>query len=445
MSTLELSPCDEALLAGNEGAARQLAMKIMVRMAALQGASRFIDITRAHIDGCIYTGAGSIRFAETLADHGGRVAVPTSMNVISLDRQRWRAQGVDPAWAEGADRVARAYVRMGARQTFTCAPYQTLDPPAFGEHIAWAESNAISYANAVLGARTNRYGDFMDICAALTGRAPLAGYHLDEARLGSLLVELPALGPLDASFYPVLGYLIGGRAGASVPVIAGLAATPSSDDLKAFAAAAATSGAVAMFHVVGVTPEAPTLRAAFGGRSPQERWCMSRDELAAAWRELSTVRDGRVDMIVLGSPHFSLGECRALATLAGDSHCHPGVEMLITTSHFVYKAARRTGVAEQVERFGGRFVTDTCILNSPIIPEASRTLMTNSAKYAHYAPGLLGRDIYFGSLADCVRSAVAGRPLISDPAWLYPTAHVPSTDRPVASASAHALGDEARP
>lgn len=418
MPAIELTARDRAILAGDEGPARQMAMRVVLRMAEVQGAPHLIDITRAHIDGCHYMGEASLRFAETLAERGGRVAVPTSMNVISLDRARWREQGVEESWAVPADRVAQAYVRMGARPTFTCAPYQTLDPPAFGEHIAWAESNAIAFANGVLGARTNRYGDFMDICAALTGRAPLAGYHCDEARLGTVLVELPALGRIDASFYPVLGYLVGGRVDTAVPVIDGLAGQPSTDELKALAAALATSGAVGMFHIVGVTPEAPTRAEALGRRAPAVTWAVTREELAGAWRELTTASGGRVDLIAFGSPHFSLEECRALAALVAGERKHPDVEVLITTSRIVHDAATRSGVAAALEEFGARFATDTCILLSPIVPARSRTLMTNSAKYAHYAPGLLGRDVYFGSMADCVRSAITAEPTITEPLWL---------------------------
>ena len=415
---LELDIRDRELLAGERGPARKIAMRILVRMAELQQATRFIDITRAHVDGCHYTGEASVQFAESLAAHGDTVAVPTSMNAISLDRARWREQGVADEWAGSAERIVQAYLRMGARSSFTCAPYQSLDPPVAGEHIAWAESNAIAFANGVLGARTNRYGDFMDICAALTGRVPLAGYHLDSARLGDVLVHLPPMQGLDQAFYPVLGYLVGGRVDRGVPVITGLNTKPTADDLKAFCAAVATSGSVAMFHVVGVTPEAPTIEAAFGGKQPGNRWAVHIAELAGAWRELTTAHDSSVDLVVLGSPHFSLAECQRLAEMVADRRRHPNVEVLITTNRIVYDAATRTGVAAVLERFGARFATDTCILLSPIVPDRSRTLMTNSAKYAHYAPGLLGRDVYFGNLADCVLTAVSGRPVISEPTWL---------------------------
>ncbi|MFY0544153.1 aconitase X [Brevibacillus sp. H7] len=419
MSNVELSERDKRILEGGEGKARQTAMRILLRMAELQGAPRLIDIKQAHIDGCIYTGEASLTFAEALAEQGGRVAVPTTMNAISIDRRRWREQGVDPQFASMADRLASAYERMGAKPTFTCAPYQLPDPPVFGEHIAWAESNAIVYANSVIGARTNRYGDLMDICAALTGRVPLAGYHLDKARLGTVLIELPDLGPLDSTFYPVLGYLVGNRIGNGVPVIHGLSDKPGADDLKAFGAALATGGAVAMFHIIGVTPEASTMEEAFGCNAPPDRWHIIRDELAAAWKNLSTAHEQTLDLVLMGSPHFSLAECFQLAELTEGKRCHPQVGFLITTSQFVYEAAKNAGILSTLENFGARFVTDSCLcMISPIVPDQSRTIMTNSGKFAHYGPGMLDRGVYFGSMADCVRSAVEGKPVITLPTWL---------------------------
>lgn len=419
MGIVQLSERDKHMLEGREGQARQTAMRIVLRMAELQGAARLIDIRRAHIDGCIYTGEASLLFAEALAAQRGQVAVPTTMNAISIDRQRWREQGVDPTFASLADRLAHAYERMGAKPTFTCAPYQLPDPPVFGEHIAWAESNAIVYANSVIGARTNRYGDLMDICAALTGRVPLAGYHLDKARWGTVLIELPDLGPLDPTFYPVLGYLVGNRIGNGVPVIHGLTDKPGADDLKALGAALATGGAVGMFHVVGVTPEAATLAEAFGDQAPPERWSITREELAAAWKNLSTAHERKLDLVLLGSPHFSIAECKQLAELVSGKRCHPHVGFLVTTSRFVYEEAKRTGIVSVLENFGASLVTDTCLcMISPLVPDQSQTIMTNSGKFAHYGPGLLNRGIYFGSMADCVRSAIEGRPVLTEPSWL---------------------------
>jgi predicted aconitase len=417
-ATPQLEDRDRALLAGEEGAARRVAMRILLRLAELQGAARFIDVTRAHIDGCIYTGDAILRFAETLAELEGRVAVPTTTNVISLDRRRWRDQGVDPAWADKATRLADAYLAIGAEGTFTCTPYEGYERPGLGEHIAWAESNAIAYANGVLGARTNRYGDLVDACAALTGRVPLAGYHLDEPRLGTVLFELDDISAADDALYPVLGYLVGAEAGSEVPVVSGLDGAPADADLKAFAAATATSGAVGMFHVVGVTPEAPTLADALGGRAPQRTIRVTRDDLARTWAQLGTSGAAELACVMFGSPHFSLEECRTLARAVAGTQRDPEVTVLVTTSAIVHGAAERLGLTGELEAFGARFVTDTCVLNSPVLPPARGAVMTNSAKYAHYSPGMLGRDVFFGSLDDCVRSAVAGRPLVEEPTWL---------------------------
>lgn len=418
--SVELTKHDKSMLEGREGKAKQVAMKVVLRMADVQGSSILIDIDRAHIDGCIYTGPASLHFAETLAELGGKVSVPTSMNAISIDRRRWREQGVDPDWAESANRLVEAYLRMGAEPTFTCAPYQLPNSPKLGEHIAWAESNAVVYANSVLGARTNRYGDLMDICAALTGRVPLSGYHLDEKRQGTVLIELPDIGRIDSSFYPTFGYLVGSRIGSGVPVITGLKHQPTLDDLKAFGAATATAGSVGMFHLVGVTPEASSVEEAFGYKQPIEHWKVTRQDLADVWENLSSAKGQKVDQITIGSPHFSLEECKQLAELVKKAQCKSGIEFLITTSQYVYEEAKKTGITNIIERFGAKFATDTCLcmINTPVIPEKSRTLMTNSAKYAHYAPGLVGRDIYFGSLEDCVKSAITGRPEITRPDWL---------------------------
>lgn len=420
MNRVKLTDNDKQMLDGKEGKAVQTAMRILLRMAKLQGAARFIDVTRAHIDGCIYTGKASLQFAEMLADHEGFVKIPTTMNAISIDRKRWRIQGVDQSFAELANRLALAYERMGAEATFTCAPYQLPAPPEYGEHIAWAESNAIVYANSVLGARTNRYGDFMDICAALTGRVPLSGYHLDRERLGTVYVKIPELGPPDSTFYTVLGYLIGRYVGNGVPVIDGLSSMPSDDDLKAFGAAAAAAGSVGMFHMVGVTPEAATVEMAFGGHPPRETWYITKGELRNAWKALSTASGNKVDQILVGSPHFSLKECNHLAELMSGERCDPRIRFLITTNDFVYNQAVENGAAAKIESFGATFSTNICLcmLNNDLVPEQMHTLLTNSGKFAHYGPGLLNRGVYFGSIIDCVQTAITGYLQQSMPSWL---------------------------
>ncbi|MGX9566888.1 cis-3-hydroxy-L-proline dehydratase [Pseudomonas sp. CFBP 5748] len=423
-STLDLTEQDRVLLDGTHGKAAQVAMQIVLRMAEIQGATQLLNVTQAHIDGCIYTGPASLRFAEQLVQWGAKVRVPTTLNSISVDQRRWRELGVDPALGEPASALGDAYMAMGAQLSFTCAPYLLDTAPKAGEQIVWAESNAVVYANSVLGARTQKYPDFLDICIALCGRAPLTGCHLDDQRKARLIVDVPALGNVDDSFYPLLGYHIGALAGRRIPLILGLEhAAPTLDDLKAFGAAFATTSAAPLFHIAGVTPEALDLAAVLESEVtlPLETVCVA--GLLASWRELNSARDNWVDVVSLGNPHFSLSEFAVLATLCAGRLKHPYVVLAITCGRAVLEQARKAGYLAAIEAFGAVLVTDTCwcMLGEPVIPPHATTLMTNSGKYAHYAPGLVGRGVHFAALADCVDAACSASTSGQPPRWLQPT------------------------
>jgi predicted aconitase len=395
-------------------------MSIVLRMAGVCGASELMDITAAHIDSTIYIGEAGLEFAERLAGLGARVAVPTTLNVSGLDEHHWQEWAVPAEWAQKAHQQMIAYQRMGTTPTWTCAPYQTRWRPRFGQQIAWGESNAIVFANSVIGARTERYPDLLDICCAITARVPAAGLHLTQNRAGHLLFRLlgvPRRVQEDSTFYPVLGYLVGNVAQDRIPVIDGLVTTPTEDQLKAFGAAAASSGAVALFHIVGVTPEAPSLTAAFQGREPRKVLDVTLQELRRARLELTSADGTRLDMVVLGSPHFSLDEFRQLAALIAGRRVHSSVRFLVTSSRSMTLLAKEAGYLSGLEAFGGRVTVDTCILASPMLPPDVKLLMTNSAKYAHYAPGMLKTRVTFGSLEDCVRSAVAGHVVRDESLW----------------------------
>jgi hypothetical protein len=419
--SLSLTPYDEALLRGDYGPAARLAMRILTRVAAAQGVARMMDIVAAHIDSTLYMGPATLEFAERLASLGAKVVVPTTLNVSGVDEQHWREWPVPPQWAEQARRQMLAYQSMGCAPTWTCAPYQTEFKPTFGQQIAWGESNAIVFANSVIGARTARYPDLLDICAAITGRVPARGLHLTENRVGQLVLRL-ADAPLALQhadeFYPVLGHLMGKLAAERVPVIDGLQVTPNEDQLKALGAAAASSGAVALFHCVGVTPEAPTLDAALQGHAPPQLIDVTMDKLRDARRELTTADGEQLDMVALGSPHFSLAEFKQLAPLLAGQRRHPRVEFLVTSSRAMTLLADKAGVLAPLRAFGGKLTVDTCVLTTPMLPSHIKVLMTNSAKYAYYAPGLLNTRVVFGGLADCVRSAIEGRVVRDESLWL---------------------------
>ena len=422
MTGVRLSPGDRAVLEREEGEGARLAMTVVTRMADVVGARELLDITAAHIDSSLYLGPATLEFAERLAAGGARVRVPATLNVSGVDVGGWRDWDVPAAWAEPARRQMEAYESMGCEPTWTCAPYQTQPRPTFGEQIAWGESSAIVFANSVLGARTERYPDLLDICCAITGRAPAAGLHLVENRAGEVLVDLsvvPERLARESALYPVLGHWIGLRAQGRIPVLDGLRARPEEDDLKALGAAMASSGAVGLFHWVGLTPEAPDRTAALQGGEPAVRLRPGSAELCAARDDLGSGlsdADG-LDLVVLGSPHFSLPEFGALARLVKGRRRHPEVRLLITTGRAVRTLAAKAGYLDAVAAFGGELTVDTCILTTPMMPDGIRRLMTNSAKYAWYTPGLLDRAIAFGSLTDCVESAVAGRVVRDDSVW----------------------------
>jgi predicted aconitase/predicted aconitase with swiveling domain len=414
-AALELTAADRALLEGEAGPAAKLAMEMLCRMAVLQGARRLLDVTRVHIDGCIYASPANLRFAEKMADLGGKLRVPTTMNAISVDYENWRSQGVAEDFGEPASRLADAYVRMGAQPSFTCAPYQLAEPPREGEEIGWSESNAVIYANSVLGARTAKHPDFLDLCIGLTGRAPESGVYLDQQRRARRVIEVELPEGYDDALWPLLGWLAGQRSPDRIPLLTGLEdSAPGEDDLRALCAAFGTTSAAPMLHLAGVTPE--------GGLPPAsgaDRARITRADFAEAWRGFNG-GGGKVDLVSLGSPHFSLAETRAFAALMEGSRCHPEVAAIITLGRTTLAAAREEGLYARLEKAGVQLVPDICwcSISEPVLPPRARVLMTNSGKYAHYAPGLCGREVRFGSLADCAAAAQSGKAPEELPAWL---------------------------
>jgi len=413
---LALTNRDRALLAGDFGPGAQFAMRIVVRSAETMGAAHLLDITSAHVDSCIYNGIAGLDFAERLRDGGARVAIPTSLNVASLDLLHPELNHGDEETGILARRLVDTYVDLGGRPTWTCAPYQLAERPGFGDQIAWAESNAIVFANSVLGARTNRYGDFIDISCAITGRVPAAGLHLDSGRRGTVLfrlVDLPnALLDQDA-FYPVLGHLIGLRCGNGVPIIEGLPQSTTEDQLKALGAASASSGSVALFHALGVTPEAPSLDAATHG-GDFDTVDVTPLGIAAARDQLTTRSDLPLGAVAIGTPHLSMDGFSQLVDLLEGIAIDDAIEFYVSTGRETLEAVTRRGWASILEEAGVTLVADTCTYVAPIIRKVDGLVMTDSGKWAWYAPGNIGVEVVFGSMAECVRSAQAGR-IVRDP------------------------------
>ena len=397
-------------------------MRLVLRAAEVTGADRLIDITRAHVDSCLYHGEATIDFVERLAEGEARVAVPTTLNVGAVDLLHPELFRGDPRVAERGRLLMDRYRALGARPTYTCAPYQLPDArPAFGEQVAWGESNAIAFCNSVLGARTNRYGDFIDVAAAVTGRVPDVGLHRTEARRATLVLRLasdvPARLREDDGLFPVLGIVLGRRAGSAVAVIDGLAPNQSEDRLKAIGAAAASSGSVAMFHVVGSTPEARNLNDALQHRPPEGVELVGLTELRTTRDELTTAAGERLGAVSLGTPHASLAELERYAAMLGDRSVHPDVELLVSTGRDVLAEAEEFGFAPRLRNAGVELLVDTCSYLVPVLRRTDGAVMTDSAKWAYYGPGNVGARVVLGSAAECIRSAVAGRVVRDETLW----------------------------
>lgn len=418
---VKLSAADEAMLAGAEGKARQVAMRIITRFAEVQGVTELIDVDQAHIDCCFYTGPAGLAFAEQICTWGGKVKVPATTNATSVDALLWQKAGVEASLGENSKRVAEAYTSIGVRPSFTCAPYLLGSAPGFGQQIAWGESNAVAYANSVLGARTMKYPDYLDICVALTGRGPLMASHTAAGRHATVRIDVPDLGATDDSFYPLLGYHVGFVAGSDIPVVIGLAdAPPSRDDLKAFSAAFATTAGAPMFHIAGVTPEADTVEQALAGKAPERHIVLTRGDLLRSWRELNTAAHSAVELVSLGNPHFSLDELGRAAELCRGKSKAAGVDLVITCGRDIYREADEAGLIGELKRFGADIIIDTCwcMIFAPMLPSGTRRLMTNSAKFAHYGPGITRREMHFAGLEACIAAASTGSTDRRLPSWL---------------------------
>lgn len=413
VAATDLTADERSMLDGGEGPGVAFAMRVLMSAARTQKASHLVPIVAAHVDGCLYHGQSSLDFVRHLADRGARVQVPTTLNVGGLDLHRKDIFLGPRTSLDEAGELMEAYVGLGCTPTFTCAPYQLPGRPPPGADVAWAESNAIVFGNSMIGLRTNRYGDLIDVCAAIAGRVPYSGLHVPANRAARAVftVDADALG-IDADLLPaLLGHHVSRLTGTMIPVIDGLADLAVDDDWgKAFGAAAASGGGVAMFHVAGHTPEAPDLETATRGLPPLLQRRVTHADLIAAHRELNSASDdSALGGVSLGTPHLSRSQLVRMAdVLAGR---RVSVPTYATTSRSVTEA--EPDAVRRLEDGGVTIVRDTCIYGPSKVIEPDGAMMTNSAKWAYYAPAQHGYQVVLASGDQCVESAVAGRILVT--------------------------------
>jgi predicted aconitase len=420
---MKLTPHEQAMLEGKEGKARQKAMDLLVRYGEALGAERLVDTNNV----CGTVGATTPFLREYGAKHGldavfsefsldsaevveiPKVSVYSSHLQQGLDPEHAERQGI-PAEVVKIYRQGEAYTaKLGVQPLNTCAPYTVGNVPTKGEHCAWMESSAVIYINSVLGARTNAEGRESAGAAMLTGKIPYWGYHLDENRRGTHLVELDAEVESTAD-WGLLGYYVGEIVQDKVPVITGVGKVPNLPRLKHFGAAAASSGGVEMYHLVGITPEAPSVEVAFGKNRIEQRIRVGMAELRQAYDAVnSTARDRDVDFIMLGCPHYTIEQIWEACRLLEGRRVHENTSLWIFTPRATKQLADQNGYTRIITEAGGHLMSDTCSALGRVLPKGTKVAAVDSAKQAHYLPAIMGVQCWFGSTEDCINAAVTGK------------------------------------
>lgn len=408
--TLCLTAEEEAMLAGEAGPGVRRAMEIVVALGRIYGAAELVPIASVQVSGVSYKNLGEagLDFLEAWAAQGARTRVPTTLNPAGMDLAAWRELGFSEAFARRQEAVIAAYTALGVTPNCTCTPYLVGRVPEFGQHVAWAESSAVSYANSALGARTNREGGPSALAAAITGRTARYGLHLDENRQATVVVDVHCAIRSEADL-GALGYLVGQQVKNRVPYLRFRDWGLENWTLKGLGAAMAASGAVALYHIEGVTPEARMGDVVAPGA---ER--LTVDDLASAHAALNG-QAGEVDLVSLGCPHASLAELELVAGHLDGRRVKAA--LWVTTARTTRESAEAADLVARIEAAGGRVVADTCMVVAPVAELGFRTMATNSAKMAFYAPAHSGLAVRFGSMEQCVAAAVTGKWSAFGEAW----------------------------
>jgi predicted aconitase len=377
---MKLSKTEQAMLNGDEGRATQKSMEILTALGKIYGAEKLIPVTSVQISGVSYANLGEagLHFLAEMAAGGGRSRVLTTLNPAGMDIENWENLGISAEFAENQNRVLDSFGQMNIITTASCTPYLIGNVPHFGEHIAWAESSAVCYANSVLGARTNREGGPSALAASLTGMTPVYGYHLDENRVPTFTVEVENEFSENSDF-GALGKAIGervqGRQGLKVPYIRGIESAEV-ENLKSFCASVATYGGVALFHMPGITPEARFIA------PPEDGFSISAAEIHQARESMIDVSSSQeVDFVSLGCPHLSIKEVARIAELLAGKTVTK--EFWITTARPIKNIADMMGYTAVIEEAGAKFAADTCCVVAPIEGRFA-AMATDSAKACYY-------------------------------------------------------------
>ncbi|KHF41601.1 aconitase X [Halalkalibacter okhensis] len=422
---MRLTEHEQAMLDGKEGPAKQKAMDLLVRYGEALGAERLVDTNNVSSS----VSASSPVMREFAAKHGGgfdaifsefnldsaetvkipKIETHACQLIQAVDPDHWQTQGISRERYELNKESEEYSGSIGIQLLSTCTPYQVGNVPVKGEICAWMESSAVVYINSVLGARTNCEGKESTGAAMLTGKIPYWGYHIDENRLGTDLVEVE-IEMETMEDWGLLGYYIGEMIGDRVPVINGIKGTPDHNMLKHFGAAASSSGGIEMYHMPGITADASTVEEAFGNNKPKTVIKYGKAERQQAYELLNhSAKDKEVDFIMLGCPHASLEQLWDICKLLDGRKINGNTDVWIFTPRALRQVADRSGYTKIIQDAGAKLMSDTCPAIGQILPEGTKVVATDSAKQAHYLPAIMGIQTWFGSLEDCINAAITGK------------------------------------
>ena len=404
---MKLTPEEERMLEGKNGKGCKLAMEILVEVGRAFGAERMVPVQSAHTVLSSYKGImdAGIEALQRFVELGARASVPTTTDPAGMDLEQWKGFKVPQKYARKQFQIVKATRALGLIPCWTCTPYLCGLLPQKGDHLAWAESSAVIFANSIMGARTNRETAVIDISAGIAGRTPYYGLHLTENRWGNILIDVQ-MEHMGTDDYNIFGYFMGKKAGTKTPVITGLQKADRFEDYKGMGAAAAASGGVALYHIVGVTPEARTVEEAFGKNRAEESFTFSTRERDLTKNEMCTARDGKINAVLVGCPHYTITEIKRAAQLLEGKKLRKDVQFWIYTYKNVELLAERLGYKKIIEKSGAAITSDTCMMISPTELWHFNTIMTDSGKFAYYAPSQVQSEVVFDSIENCVKAVV---------------------------------------
>jgi len=401
---------EKGMLDGSWGEAVRKAMEIVVRLGEIYGAERLVEFTSGHIDGNIDKehNETSIAWLESLASEGVRVKPFVTLNSVGLDRERYGELGFCAQDFEAQVRLNRVFESIGCIGLYSCIPFFGGNLPRFGEHVCWSDSATIPFVNAVVGARTSREAGLSALMSAIVGRTPLYGYHLKENRYGKILIKVDAVlkGIYD---YCILGYAVGEKVGGKVPVLEGLEPKPGMGELLSLGTGMGTSGSVGMYHIEGVTPEAPSREAAFGGRKPEEIVTINRNDLDRVWRAFNDVPGDDMDFVALGCPHNSLRQIQEIVEILDGRKIHDNVRMWVHTAAPIRAMADQMGLTERIRKAGGHITADICSVCAPLSRLGIHSVATDSVKQAFYSHVFNKVKTRLGRVKTVIESAIQGK------------------------------------